>query len=71
MSHPSPPPPSPPRYGGQYPGLFPATSVYRLMRPTINLASGTVEYIGSLEQIYLNIGSCPKDFDEGVRAGCQ
>ena len=41
------------------------------MRPTINLASGTVEYIGSLEQIYLNIGSCPEDFDEGVRAGCQ
>ncbi|KAK7070087.1 DNA-directed RNA polymerase I subunit RPA2 [Halocaridina rubra] len=54
------------KYGGQYPGLFLVTTVARMMRPVINLALNAVEYIGTLEQIYLNIAVTPEDLEEGV-----
>ena len=36
---------------GQFPGLFLFTTVSRMMRPVTNLATNTVELIGSFEQV--------------------
>ena len=40
---------------GQYPGLFIFTGAARMLRPVWNLAANAVEYIGSLEQVYMEI----------------
>ena len=40
---------------GQFPGLFLFTGAARLMRPVLNLALNQVEYIGTLEQVYLDV----------------
>ncbi|XP_053642694.2 DNA-directed RNA polymerase I subunit RPA2 isoform X1 [Cherax quadricarinatus] len=53
-------------YGGQYPGLFLVTSVGRMMRPVINLQTYTIEYIGTLEQLYLNVAVTPEYIEQGV-----
>lgn len=45
----------------QYPGLFLFTTPARMMRPVRNLSSNTVEYIGTFEQVYLNISVTPKE----------
>ncbi|XP_076031533.1 RNA polymerase I subunit Rpl135 [Oratosquilla oratoria] len=55
-------------HGGQYPGLFLFTSQARMMRPVINLSMKTIEYIGTFEQIYLNIAVTPEDIEEGVHS---
>ncbi|XP_063881547.1 DNA-directed RNA polymerase I subunit RPA2-like [Scylla paramamosain] len=54
------------KYGGQYPGLFLATGLSRMMRPVINLDTRTIEYIGSLEQLYLTVAVSPEEIEEGV-----
>ena len=54
------------KYGGQYPGLFLATSLSRMMRPVINLETRTIEYIGSLEQLYLTVAVSPEEIEEEV-----
>ncbi|XP_064102895.1 LOW QUALITY PROTEIN: DNA-directed RNA polymerase I subunit RPA2-like [Macrobrachium nipponense] len=54
------------KYGGQYPALFLATSLGRMMRPVINLSTRTVEYIGTFEQLYMDIAVSPEDYEEGV-----
>lgn len=54
------------KFGGQYAGLFLATSITRMMRPVINLSTNTVEYVGSLEQLYLNVAVSPEGIEEGV-----
>lgn len=54
------------KYGGQYPGLFLATGVSRMLRPVINLDTHTIEYVGTLEQLYLNVAVTPEDIEEGV-----
>ncbi|XP_037077258.1 DNA-directed RNA polymerase I subunit RPA2-like [Pollicipes pollicipes] len=41
--------------GGQYPALYLYSSDGRLMRPVLNVRCQRVEYIGSLEQVYLNV----------------
>ena len=44
------------KYAGQYPGLYLfITSAGRFSRPVINMAAEAVEWIGSLEQVYLNV----------------
>ncbi len=40
---------------GQYPGIFIFTGASRMMRPVMNLALDHVEWIGTFEQIYLDI----------------
>lgn len=45
----------PPKSRGQFPGLFIFTGAARMMRPVWNLAANSVEYIGSLEQVYMEI----------------
>lgn len=39
----------------QYPGLYLFTSLARMMRPVKNLQTNSVEYIGTFEQVYLNV----------------
>jgi len=43
-----------------FPGIFMWTSPARMMRPVHYLATGDTEYIGSFEQVYMNI-ACTKD----------
>uniref|UniRef100_A0A1B6CSM5 DNA-directed RNA polymerase subunit beta n=1 Tax=Clastoptera arizonana TaxID=38151 RepID=A0A1B6CSM5_9HEMI len=41
--------------GGQFPGLYLFTGPARMMRPVYNLASKQIEFIGTLEQVYMDI----------------
>lgn len=40
---------------GQFPGLFIFTGAARLVRPVINLAANCIEWIGTFEQVYMEI----------------
>ncbi|KAL5280678.1 POLR1B family protein [Megaselia abdita] len=51
---------------GQFPGLFLFTGPARLMRPVKNLALNKIEYIGSMEQVYMNIAVDEKEFYPGI-----
>jgi len=51
----------PKRHKGQFPGLFLFTSLARMMRPVIHLATGKLEYIGTFEQLYLDICIVPEE----------
>ncbi|XP_043646325.1 DNA-directed RNA polymerase I subunit RPA2 [Drosophila teissieri] len=46
---------------GQFPGLYLATGPARMMRPVWNLKWNKVEYIGTLEQLYMEIAIDPKE----------
>lgn len=39
----------------QFPGVYIFTNIFRMVRPVINRALSTYEYIGSFEQVYLDI----------------
>ncbi|KAK9882973.1 hypothetical protein WA026_001189 [Henosepilachna vigintioctopunctata] len=39
----------------QFPGLFLFTGPARMMRPLFNLKAGTIEYVGTFEQVYLEV----------------
>eukprot|EP00899_Mesostigma_viride_P003894 jgi/Mesvir1/13505/Mv10505-RA.1 len=53
------------RVFGEYPGLFLFTQPARMMRPVKRLdASGSLQMIGSLEQVYMDI-TCPDGGDNG------
>ncbi|XP_064456531.1 DNA-directed RNA polymerase I subunit RPA2-like [Ornithodoros turicata] len=45
----------------QYPGIFLFSTVARMVRPVLNLATRTVEWIGTFEQVYLNICVVPEE----------
>ncbi len=45
----------PRKRNGQFPGLFIFTGAARMMRPVLNLALKAVEWIGTFEQVYLDI----------------
>eukprot|EP00052_Salpingoeca_macrocollata_P006824 m.56116 g.56116 ORF g.56116 m.56116 type:complete len:1133 (+) comp15675_c0_seq1:93-3491(+) len=51
---------------GQFPGLYLFTTPTRMVRPVRNLLLNTTEYIGSFEQVYMEIACLPEDFKEGV-----
>lgn len=51
---------------GQFSGLFLFVGAARMMRPVINLKANKVEYIGSFEQVYMNICINPEEAYEGV-----
>jgi DNA-directed RNA polymerase I subunit RPA2 len=46
---------------GTYPGLYLFTQPGRFLRPVFNLQQQSVEYIGPLEQVYLNIACLPAE----------
>lgn len=45
----------PPKKQGQYPGMFLFVGSARMMRPVMNLAANAIEYIGTFEQVYMEI----------------
>ncbi len=57
----------PKRKKGQHPALFLFTSLARMMRPVINLQVNEIEYIGTFEQLYLDICIIPEEAYPGVR----
>jgi DNA-directed RNA polymerase I subunit RPA2 len=56
----------PKREKGQFPGLFIFTTLARMMRPVINLQAKKLEYIGTFEQLYLDICIVPEEAYNGV-----
>ena len=52
---------------GQFPGLFLFTGPGRMMRPVINLATNKIEYIGTFEQVYMDVCVYPHEAYEEVR----
>lgn len=51
---------------GQFPGLFLFVGGARMMRPVRNLIANKIEYIGSFEQVYMNICINADEAYEGV-----
>eukprot|EP01094_Clydonella_sp_ATCC50884_P028159 TRINITY_DN8364_c1_g1_i1.p1 TRINITY_DN8364_c1_g1~~TRINITY_DN8364_c1_g1_i1.p1 ORF type:complete len:1149 (-),score=395.42 TRINITY_DN8364_c1_g1_i1:341-3787(-) len=51
------------KWSPQFPSLELQTTLCRMMRPVHNLSTNSVEYIGSLEQIYLNIACTRGEID--------
>lgn len=56
----------PPRTNGLWPALFLFTTGARMMRPVRQLASGRHEWIGTFEQIHMDVAVCPKEVDPRV-----
>jgi len=52
--------------GGPYPGLFLFTIAARVVRPVLQRASGRTEYIGPMEQPFMDIACLPEDIREGI-----
>lgn len=50
---------------GQFPGLYLFVGPARLMRPVKNLALNKIEYIGTLEQVYMEIAVDVKEMYPG------
>ncbi|XP_063964205.1 DNA-directed RNA polymerase I subunit RPA2-like [Lytechinus pictus] len=50
--------------GGQYPGLYIFTTPSRLYRPVRNLALQETEYIGTFEQVYMDIAVSPAEIHQ-------
>lgn len=50
---------------GQFPGLFLFTGPARMMRPLYNLVSDNIEYVGTFEQIYLDVAVTPEEIYKG------
>ncbi|XP_073943178.1 RNA polymerase I subunit Rpl135 [Choristoneura fumiferana] len=50
---------------GQYPGVFLFTTEARMMRPVINLSTGQLELIGTMEQLYLDIAVTQQEIYKG------
>merc|ERR1719414_262657 len=51
---------------GQYPGLFIFTGAARMMRPVWNLSSQCVEYIGTFEQVYMEVAIRGREAVKGL-----
>ncbi len=51
---------------GQFPGIFLFSAPARMMRPVHNLATRSVELIGTFEQVYLNISITKEERYEGI-----
>lgn len=50
----------------QYPGLFIFTGPARMMRPVMNLCAQKIEYIGTFEQVYLDVCVVPEEAHEST-----
>lgn len=56
----------PPSQGGQYPGLYMFTGAARMVRPVKYLPTGTIDYVGPFEQVYMDIAVMPEDVVPGI-----
>ncbi|KAL7545410.1 hypothetical protein ACHAWF_008756 [Thalassiosira exigua] len=52
--------------GGPYPGLFLFTKAARVVRPVLQRATGRTEYVGPMEQPFMDIACLPEDVREGI-----
>lgn len=52
--------------GSPYPGLFLFTGAARLVRPVLQRSSGKTEFIGPLEQAFMDIACLDEDIREGI-----
>ncbi|GKZ01462.1 hypothetical protein MPSEU_001096800 [Mayamaea pseudoterrestris] len=52
--------------GAPYPGLYLFTTLARLVRPVLQRASGETEWIGPLEQGFMDIACLDEDVREGI-----
>ena len=52
--------------GGQFPGLYLFTTPARFMRPVTNIGANAVEYVGSFEQVYMDIACTQGDIEPGI-----
>lgn len=52
--------------GAPYPGLYLFTGAGRLVRPVLQRASGRTEYIGPMEQPFMDIACLDEDIREGI-----
>lgn len=55
------------KFASQYPGLYIFTSTARMIRPVWNLATDCKEWIGTFEQVYMDICITPEEAIQGVR----
>nr|WCZ58694.1 DNA-directed RNA polymerase I subunit RPA2 [Seculamonas ecuadoriensis] len=55
----------PPARYGPFPGLYLFSSIARMMRPVQNLLVGKQEYVGSLEQAFMNIAAREDEIQPG------
>ena len=53
------------KVSGQFPGLFLFTGPARMMRPVMNLALKEVEFVGTFEQVYMDICVSGDEFYKG------
>ncbi|KAJ3325981.1 hypothetical protein HDV06_002366 [Boothiomyces sp. JEL0866] len=56
----------PPSSGGQYPGLFLFSTPARMIRAVRYLPTGTKDFVGPFEQVYMNIACMPEDVVPGM-----
>ncbi|TPX33860.1 DNA-directed RNA polymerase [Synchytrium microbalum] len=56
----------PPSKGGQYPGLFLFSAPARMMRPVKYIPTGTVDMVGTFEQVYMDVACLPEDIVPGL-----
>ncbi|XP_064213291.1 DNA-directed RNA polymerase I subunit RPA2 [Tribolium castaneum] len=50
----------------QFPGLYLFTGPARMMRPLLNLKTKEVEFVGTFEQVYMDICVSPDEYYKGV-----
>ncbi|XP_044758846.1 DNA-directed RNA polymerase I subunit RPA2 [Coccinella septempunctata] len=51
---------------GQYPGIFLFTGSSRMMRPLLHIGTREIEYVGTFEQVYLDVAVRPNEIYKGV-----
>jgi len=54
------------KFPSQYFGIFIFTDVARMIRPVRNLHLNKIEYIGTFEQVYMDIAICVNEVHEGL-----
>eukprot|EP00339_Tiarina_fusa_P025334 CAMPEP_0117005466 /NCGR_PEP_ID=MMETSP0472-20121206/6073_1 /TAXON_ID=693140 ORGANISM="Tiarina fusus, Strain LIS" /NCGR_SAMPLE_ID=MMETSP0472 /ASSEMBLY_ACC=CAM_ASM_000603 /LENGTH=1224 /DNA_ID=CAMNT_0004706717 /DNA_START=147 /DNA_END=3821 /DNA_ORIENTATION=- len=52
--------------GSPYPGLYLFTGAARMVRPVLQRATGKTEYIGPMEQAFMDIACLDEDIREGI-----
>ncbi|GAB0087074.1 DNA-directed RNA polymerase [Sergentomyia squamirostris] len=56
----------PRKKGGLFPGIYLFLGAARMMRPVINLTVNKIEYVGTFEQVYMEIAVCPEEIYPGI-----
>lgn len=50
---------------GQYKGIFLFTSSSRMMRPLLHISTREIEFVGTFEQVYLEVAVRPNEIYKG------